>query len=69
MYKRQQPNYIRNSVKATVDAFDGSVHLYAWDYTDWILGAWRQSFPGVVDLRANISVSFMSHLRYQDYLL
>ena len=42
-----QLNYIRNSVKATVDAFDGSVHLYAWDDTDPILGAWRQAFPGV----------------------
>lgn len=63
-----QLNYIRNSVKATVDAFDGSVHLYAWDDTDPILGAWRQAFPGVVEPRANISASLMSHLRYPEDL-
>ena len=37
-------NYIRNSVKATVDAYDGSVNLYAWDDQDPILKAW-QRFP------------------------
>ena len=34
-------NYIRNSVKATVDAYDGSVTLYAWDEEDPVLKAWQ----------------------------
>ena len=34
-------NYIRNSVKATVDAYDGSVTLYAWDRGGPVLKAWQ----------------------------
>ncbi len=36
---------MRNSVKATVDAYDGTVTLYAWDDQDPILKAWRQRLP------------------------
>ncbi len=63
-----QLNYIRNSVKATVDAFDGSVHLYAWDETDPILKAWQSAFPGTVQPMSDISASLMSHLRYPEDL-
>jgi uncharacterized membrane protein (UPF0182 family) len=42
----QRVNYMRNSVKATVDAYDGKVTLYAWDEQDPLLRAWRQVFPG-----------------------
>ena len=42
-------NYVRNAVKATVDAYDGTVRLYAWDEEDPILQAWRKVFPGVVE--------------------
>ena len=38
-------NYIRNSVKATVDAYDGSVKLYAWDDKDPVLKTWAKVFP------------------------
>ncbi len=48
-------NYIRNSVKATVDAFDGTVRLYAWDEQDPVLAAWRSVFPGVVQPMSDIS--------------
>src|SRR5674476_149217 len=41
-----QVNYIRNSVKATVDAYDGSVKLYAWDNQDPLLKAWSKAFGG-----------------------
>ena len=44
-------NYMRNAVKATVDAYDGTVTLYAWDETDPILKAWRSAFPGTVQDR------------------
>ena len=39
-------NYMRNAVKATVDAYDGTVTLYAWDEGDPLLKAWRDAFPG-----------------------
>ncbi len=41
-------NYLRNSVKATVDAYDGTVNLYEWDEEDPILQAWEEVFPDVV---------------------
>lgn len=63
-----QVNYIRNSVKATVNAYDGSVTLYAWDDQDPILKAWMSVFPGTVKPIADISGDLMSHLRYpEDY--
>ncbi len=40
-------NYLRNSVKATVDAYDGTVRLYEWDEEDPILQAWEEVFPDV----------------------
>ncbi|MEV6893300.1 UPF0182 family protein [Kribbella sp. NPDC051137] len=66
----QQPsekiNYIRNSVKAVVNAYDGSVDLYAWDESDPVLKTWMKAFPGTVKPRADISPALMSHLRYPE---
>ena len=62
--QRRQVNYIRNSVKATVDAYDGSVDLYAWDESDPVLKSWEKVFPGTVKARSEISGNLMSHLRY-----
>ena len=42
-----QINYMRNSVKAVVDAYDGTVTLYEWDTKDPILKAWEKAFPGI----------------------
>ncbi len=61
-------NYIRNSVKATVDAFDGSVQLYAWDEQDPLLKAWSQAFDGTVEPLSEIQGDLMSHLRYPEDL-
>ena len=47
-------NYMRNAVKATVDAYDGTVTLYAWDESDPILSAWRSAFPGTVKDKSQI---------------
>ncbi|MEY3625221.1 MAG: hypothetical protein RL696_602, partial [Actinomycetota bacterium] len=57
-------NYIRNSVKATVDAYDGSVDLYAWDETDPILAAWMKVFPDTVQPKSEMSGDLMAHVRY-----
>jgi len=59
-----QVNYMRNSVKAVVDAYDGSVDLYQWDKTDPVLKTWMKVFPGVVKPRSAISKSLLEHLRY-----
>jgi len=63
-----QVNYIRNSVKATVDAFDGSVRLYAWDNNDPLLKAWSKAFGGTVRPMSEISGDLMAHLRYPEDL-
>jgi len=65
---QQQVNYIRNSVKATVDAYDGAITLYAWDETDPVLAAWRKIFPSAVKPLSSISGDLMSHLRYPEDL-
>ncbi|TCO45527.1 hypothetical protein EV646_108149 [Kribbella antiqua] len=66
----QQPseeiNYIRNSVKAVVNAYDGSVELYAWDESDPVLKTWMKAFPNTVKPRSDISPALMSHLRYPE---
>ena len=63
---RDQVNYIRNSVKATVDAYDGSVTLYAWDESDPVLQTWSKAFPGTVLPREDISDELMAHVRYPE---
>ncbi|CAB4957925.1 unannotated protein [freshwater metagenome] len=57
-------NYIRNSVKATVDAYDGSVKLYAWDTTDPILKTWQKVFPNTILPVSKMSAQLISHVRY-----
>jgi uncharacterized membrane protein (UPF0182 family) len=64
----QNVNYMRNSVKATVDAYDGSVDLYAWDPSDPVLKAWQQVFPQQYKPVSQISGDLMSHLRYPESL-
>lgn len=61
-------SYIRNSVKATVDAYDGTVELYAFDEDDPVLKAWRGVFPDVVKPKSEISDSLRQHLRYPEDL-
>ncbi|WP_405624207.1 UPF0182 family protein [Streptomyces sp. NBC_00076] len=62
--QQNQVNYIRNSVKATVDAYTGEVKLYQWDTKDPVLKTWMKAFPGTVESKADISDDLMAHLRY-----
>jgi uncharacterized membrane protein (UPF0182 family) len=57
-------NYIRNSVKATVDAYDGSVKLYAWDEEDPVLQTWQKIFPSTVLPVSEMSTELLDHVRY-----
>ena len=65
---RDQINYLRNSVKATVDAYDGTVTLYAWDESDPVLQTWSKAFPDIVQPRSEISDDLMAHIRYPEDL-
>lgn len=56
-------NYVRDAVKVTVDAQDGSVRLYEWE-SDPILRAWEGIFPGLVHSRQEIPAELVAHLRY-----
>lgn len=59
-------NYMRNAVKATVDAYSGKVTLYEWDQSDPMLRAWESAFPGTVQPKSSISDDLMRHLRYPE---
>ncbi|WP_158542662.1 UPF0182 family protein [Phytoactinopolyspora halophila] len=61
-------NYARNSVKATVDAYDGTVTLYEWDEEDPVLQAWKDVFPDSVTPKSEISDDLLDHLRYPEDL-
>jgi uncharacterized membrane protein (UPF0182 family) len=64
----EQVNYIRNSVKATVDATDGTVTLYEWDENDPVLQTFMKAFPGVVQERSEVSDELAAHVRYPEDL-
>ena len=64
----KQVSYIRNSVKATVDAYDGTVTLYAQDEQDPVLQTWMKVFPGTVKPKSDISPELQEHLRYPEDL-
>ncbi|MEU6717674.1 UPF0182 family protein [Nonomuraea sp. NPDC046802] len=68
----QQPsdkiNYIRNSVKATVDAYDGTIKLYGWDTNDPVLKTWSNAFPGIIRPASEMSADLRSHVRYPEDL-
>jgi len=61
-------NYIRNSVKATVDAYSGQVTLYQWDEKDPVLKTWSKAFPGTVQAKSTISAQLLEHIRYPEDL-
>ena len=61
-------NYMRNAVKAVVDAYDGTVTLYAWDEKDPILKSWRKAFPGTVKDKDQIPAEMLEHMRYPEDL-
>ncbi|MFY1675344.1 UPF0182 family protein [Plantactinospora sp. WMMB334] len=62
---RENVNYIRNSVKATVDAYDGTVTLYQFDDADPVLKAWNKAFGGdLVKPKSEIPAELAEHFRY-----
>jgi uncharacterized membrane protein (UPF0182 family) len=66
---KQNINYLRNSVKATVDAYNGTVTLYQFDDTDPILAAWNKAFGGnLIKPRSAIPAELAAHFRYPEDL-
>lgn len=66
-YSQQLPdgtNYLRNSVKATVDAFTGETTLYAVDEQDPVLRAWRGVFPDLITDGDKVPDGVRAHFRY-----
>jgi uncharacterized membrane protein (UPF0182 family) len=63
-------NYVRNSVKAVVNAFDGSASFYVYDPDDPIIQVWRNALPGLFRDRDELSDGLQAHVRYpESYLL
>ncbi|OYD69248.1 UPF0182 family protein [Rhodococcus sp. OK302] len=65
---KKEVSYIRNSVKATVDAYDGTVTLYQVDDNDPVLDAWKGVFPNTVKPQSDISDDLRAHFRYPEDL-
>jgi uncharacterized membrane protein (UPF0182 family) len=64
---REEITYLRNSVKATVDAYDGTVKLYSFDDSDPVLKAWNKAFGGKLVLpRSAIPADLEKHFRYPE---
>ncbi len=61
-------NYIRNSVKATVNAYDGSVRLYAVEEDEPVLQAYSQAFPDLFHPLSEMPPSLLQHIRYPAFL-
>ncbi len=59
-------NYIRNSVKATVNAYDGRVHFYISDPTDPLIQAYSHIFPGVFQPLSQMPLDLRAHIRYPE---
>jgi uncharacterized membrane protein (UPF0182 family) len=63
-------NYVRNSVKAVVDAYNGSVDFYVFDDDDAIIASWQRVFPGLFKAKQDMPVDLRRHVRYpSDFLL
>ncbi|MGH9590098.1 MAG: UPF0182 family protein, partial [Terracidiphilus sp.] len=66
---QQEVNYVRNSVKAVVDAYNGTVTFYIFDREDPILAAWRGIFPGLFKDASQMPAFLHRHVRYPELLL
>lgn len=68
MQPDRQISYIRNSVKAVVDAYDGTVTLYQVADDDPVLEAWKGVFPGLITPESDVSEDLRAHFRYPEDL-
>jgi uncharacterized membrane protein (UPF0182 family) len=62
-------NYMRNSVKVVIDAYNGATTFYVFDSQDPILAAWRRIFPTLFRDAATMPADLRRHVRYPQMLL
>ena len=62
-------NYMRNSVKAVIDAYDGTMTFYVFDPEDPILAAYRGIFPALFKDASTMPPTLRKHVRYPELLL
>ncbi|PYV78390.1 MAG: membrane protein, partial [Acidobacteria bacterium] len=62
-------NYMRNSVKVVIDAYDGTTTFYVFDTEDAIIAAYRRIFPGLFKDAATMPSALRKHVRYPELLL
>jgi hypothetical protein len=65
----QSLNYMRNSVKVVINAYDGATAFYVFDHADPILAAWRSIYPGLFQDAAAMPEQLRKHVRYPELLL
>jgi hypothetical protein len=61
-------NYIRNAVKATVDAYDGAVRLYVFDPADPVIQAYGRLFPRLMRPMSEMPADLRAHARYPEVI-
>jgi uncharacterized membrane protein (UPF0182 family) len=66
---RNRINYMRNSIKAVVDAYDGTTTFYVFDTEDPIIAAYRAMFPSLFKDASAMSPDLRKHVRYPETLL
>ncbi len=59
-------NYVRNSVKATVDAYDGTIKFYVVDSSDPIIRAYEKAFPQLFTDKSSAPADLLAHFRYPE---
>lgn len=59
-------NYIRNSVKIVIDAYNGSMNFYVWDEDDPLLKAYREIYPDLFTARSEVPQALLEHVRYPE---
>jgi uncharacterized membrane protein (UPF0182 family) len=62
-------NYMRNSVKVVIDAYDGTTTFYVFDTQDPIISAYRQVFPSLFKDASAMPTTLRKHVRYPELLL
>lgn len=68
-FGRSRINYLRNSVKVVIDAYDGTATFYVFDDADPVLAAYRQLFPSLFKEKSEMSADLMRHVRYPELML
>jgi uncharacterized protein len=68
-FENRSVNYVRNSVKVVVDAYDGTTDFYVFDPADPVLAAYRRLFPSLFREQADMPADLRRHVRYPEMLL